>query len=134
MSSDQFITLLVALFGGAAASLVTGLLGRPKLNAEARATQAGGEVSISGDAREWAKTFATRAEHAEQRADEAEEKAEHAEARARATIAQLERVEARCDELEANYIKLSRYTAVLLDTMKHSGMNPPEPPFELPML
>ena len=125
MSGEQLATLLLAVFAGAGASLVTGLLSRPKVTAEASAAHAGGEVSISGDAREWARTFAEKAEHAEQRA-------EKAELRAKAAEVQLERVDARCDELDTQLVRLSRYTNMLQRAMRDNGIDVPEPPFELP--
>ena len=41
MSGEQLATLLLAVFAGAGASLVTGLLSRPKVTAEASAAHAG---------------------------------------------------------------------------------------------
>lgn len=124
MTSEQIVTLLLAIVAASGTSIVTGLFGMPKLRAESKATQTGGEVAISGDAREWAKTFADRAEKAEDRADKAEARAERAEEHA-------EQLDTRCDELEAKLLRLAAYTRSLQAEMTTHGWTPPEPPPDL---
>src|SRR3954454_14885848 len=96
------------------ASMVTGLMARPKTKAEAGATQAGGEVAISGDAREWAKEFAERARKAEERADTADK---------------------RCDEIEAEFTRFRtsviHHVRELRQEITNLGGHPPPPPPEL---
>ena len=124
MSSELIVTILVAAFAGSVASIIRGMFGMPKLRAEARVAGATGEVSISGDAREWAKTFADRAEKAEGRAEKAEGRAERAEAHA-------DELDTRCDELEAKLVKLANYTRLLRAEMVAMNGNPPPIPADL---
>lgn len=110
MNSDQVIALVIALFGGAGAAIVTGLITRPKTRAEAGVAVATGQVTISGDAREWAKTFAERAQRAEDR---------------------VEKVEAEMYALERRFDLLLGYTQSLQREMVKVGGHPPRPPQEL---
>lgn len=61
---------LMGLLAAVLVPLITGLLQRPKNKAEAKASQIGGDVNISTDAREWALRADARAQRAEERADE----------------------------------------------------------------
>lgn len=114
MTSDQIVTVIVAVIAACGAALVTGLVTRPKLRAEAGAAEAGGQVAISGDAREWAREFALRATAADQRASQAEAK-----------VADVER---RCDELDDKFRALVIYTQRLQREVVHLGGHPIPPP------
>lgn len=114
MTSDQIVTLIVAVVAACGAAMVTGLLTRPKVKAEAGAAEAGGQVAISGDAREWAREFALRATAADQRAQNAEAK-----------VADVER---RCDELDDKFRALVVYTQQLQGEVVRLGGHPPKPP------
>ena len=75
---DQVLILIGALFAGAGGSLITGLVTRPKTNAEARQGNAGAEVSLSSDARAWAEEFRAEAADARMVAAAAEAKVDAA--------------------------------------------------------
>lgn len=121
MSSDQIVTLLVAVMAGAGASLVTGFFGMPQMRAGAKSTKATGEVSISGDAREWAKTFADRADRSDARALAAEQDAAEVKEK-------LEECEDRCDALEARLDNWQAYAARLQRDLEAQGIAVPPPP------
>lgn len=111
MSSDQVITVILAVIAAVGASLVTGILARPKTIAEARATDASGQVALSGDSRAWAQQAIDRADRAEARADKADE---------------------RCDVIERKMALLVQYTRVLQDEITQiTGKPGPPPPAEL---
>lgn len=114
MNSDQIITIIVAVVAACGAAMVTGLMTRPKVRAEAGAAEAGGQVAISGDAREWAREFALRATAADQRAQNAEAK-----------VADVER---RCDELDEKFRALVVYTQQLQGEVVRLGGHPAKPP------
>lgn len=118
--SQIVITCLVGIFGGAGGSLISGLLSKPKTRAEADQLQTAASVSVSAEAREWARDFATRAERAEQRA-------EHAEARA-------DLAEERVDELEGNLIECYGYVRQLREQVRQLGKQPPPLPARLEAL
>ena len=124
MSSELIVTILVAAFAGSVASIIRGMFGMPKLIADKKASATSGEVAISGDAREWAKTFADRAEKAEARAEKAESRAERAEQHA-------DDLDARCDEAEAKMLKLVNYARLLRAEMVAMGGHPPDVPADL---
>lgn len=69
---DNVTGLLIAVFGGAAASLAAGYFSRPKTKAEANKENATADVSMSGDAREWANFWAKEAKEQQERADNAD--------------------------------------------------------------
>lgn len=117
MTGDQILTLMVAVIMAVGASLVTGLLSRPKQNADINATKAGGQVAISGDARQWAKQFADQATAASARADRAEEKADEAGRR--------------LDEIESKMDSFATYCRTLQREIISLGGHPPPPPPEL---
>lgn len=111
--SEVVVTGILALFGGAGASLIAGWLAKPKTKAEAQQLQAAGEVALSGEAREWARQFAGRTSHAEERA---------------------ERAEGRVDELEAALIECYGYVRQLRDHYRERGETPPPLPVRLEAL
>lgn len=110
MNSGQVLTLIAALFAGSIASVITGILARPKTRAEAGATAAVGEVAISGDAREWARQFAEQAAAANTRAQAAED---------------------RCDAIEHRLDVAIAYIRQLQREVVAVGGHPPVPPPEL---
>lgn len=114
MTSDQIVTILIALIAACGATFITGIISRPKVKAEAQAATAGGQVAISGDAREWAKAFADRAAQADVRATRAEEK-----------VAEVER---RCDALDDKFRALVLYTQRLQREVVNLGGTPLPPP------
>lgn len=129
--SELVVTGILAIFGGAGASLVAGLLAKPKTKAEARQLQKAGEVAVSAEAREWARDFARRTEHAEQRAVAADQRAEAAEHRAETAE---QRAEVRCDELESSLIECYGYVRLLREQIRHLGEQPPPLPVRLEAL
>lgn len=90
MDSGNITAILVAVFAGALASLATGYFSRPKTKAEAKKENATADVTMSGDAREWAQFWAQKAQEAEKRADDADARAEAAEIISRRTVANME--------------------------------------------
>lgn len=109
--SDQLLALIIALFGGAGATAVTNWLTRPKTKADAGLAVATGEVAMSGDAREWARVFASEAKEAKERADRAEQ---------------------RCDDIERRFGLLVDYTRTLQREINSiDGHQVPAPPAEL---
>lgn len=129
MTSDQILTLLLAIVAASGTSLITGMFGRPRLRAEAGKFKSDGEVAVSGDAREWAKQFALQAQTAETRAGRAEERADAVEGLAERARLRAEHAEDRCDELETQVLAVSAYARVLRDQMlRHGWTNVPEPP------
>ena len=78
---DNATGLLIAVFGGAASSLAAGYFARPKTKGEAAAANATADVTMSGDAREWANFWAQKAQEAESKNAACEEKADAAEKR-----------------------------------------------------
>lgn len=122
MSSEQVVAIIIAVIAAVGTSLVTGILARPRTRAEARATDASGEVSVSGDAREWARDFAVRADKAEERANVAERRADAASERA-------DLASRRCDDLERKIDLLVDYTGVLQRAITEATGRPaPRPP------
>jgi len=123
VTGQTIVTVLLAVVGGAGASIITGLFGMPQVRAGAKATEATGEVAISGDAREWAKTFADRAERAEARADKADERADAVEQ-------ELEDCKQRCEAVETrldNWMAYARRLQVALERQNIAVPPPPEP-------
>jgi hypothetical protein len=117
VTGAQILTLFLAVVAACGASLVTGLLTRPKTKAEAEGIAVTGEVAISGDARAWAKQFAERAATADARAQRAEDKAEE--------------IERRCDDLENKFGLLVTYTRSLQGEITTLGGHPSPPPTAL---
>lgn len=122
--SSQLLTLLVAVFGGAVAALITGLLTRPKTQADAEASRAAADVAVSGDSRAWAQFWADAAKAADekatafqQRADDAEARAEEAEEHAAAAQRAAARAHRRCDALEEHCRQLGQQITVLGGTV-----------------
>ena len=118
--SSAVVIAFLSIFGGAGASLIAGWLARPKTRAEADQVQTAAEVSVSQEAREWARDFGARADRAEQRAEHAEQRADDAE----------ERV----DELEAVLIECYGYVRSLREVIRQSGKTPPPLPLRLEAL
>lgn len=126
--STQILALILAIFGGAGASLITGWLTRPKTKADAGLAIATGEVAISGDAREWAREFASRAAAAEARAGAAETRASAAEDRADAADQRYDAADQRCDEIERKFDLLVGYTRLLQRELGAVSDHPIQPP------
>lgn len=119
---DNATTLIVALFGGAIASLIAGYFARPKTKGEAAQANANATVSLSADAREWAQLWMTKAGEAEKKAEAAEEKAQDAEDR-------LDEAEARLTGLDNKMAAAVAYMKVLKDEInRHDGHVPDPPP------
>lgn len=118
---------LVGALSGALGSLARSWLARPKTRAEADNLNAAATVSISADAREWASTFAERADRAERRADQAEHRADQAERRADAA-------ETAADNTQALIVKCYGYVRSLHAEIRDLGGTPPPPPAELETL
>lgn len=110
LANPEILTVILAVIAATGASLMTGLLTRPKMSAEAKAVSAGGEVALSTDARAWAETFRQQAERAEKKADEAER---------------------RCDALEQRMNAFVPYALTLQRQVRTLGGNPVEPPAAL---
>jgi len=134
--SQVVITALIAVFGGAGASFIAALAARPKTTAEAEQLNAAASVSVSADARAWAKEFAdrtaaaeSRADRAEDRAQRAEEHADEAERKADAAEAHAERLEVRADEQQAALVECWLYVRKLHDQVRSHDETPiPVPP------
>lgn len=131
MSSDQILALLVAIVGGVGASLVTGMLSRPKVKAEAGSLHATGETTISGDARAWAAQFAEQAKAAGERAEKSDAKAKAAELRAERAEEKADDVSERLDSLEVKLIAFVNYTTQLQGEIRRLNGYPPSPPAAL---
>lgn len=118
--SQVVIPGLISLLGLVFSSLVAAWLARPKTKAEADNLNAAASVSVSADAREWARDFAQRAERAEERAIHAEQRAETADER--------------CDELEAGLIECYHLVRQMRDHYRQHGETPPALPVRLEAL
>ncbi len=118
---DNVTTLIVALFGGAIASLIAGYFARPKTKGEAAQANANATVSLSADAREWATLWMGKADAADTRARVAEEKADHAEDR-------VDEADGKIAELDNKLSAAVAYMAVLRNEIGILGGHPPEPP------
>jgi methyl-accepting chemotaxis protein len=132
---------LIGALGGALGSVLRSWLARPKTRAEADKLNAAATVSISADARQWASTFAERADRAERRADQAEHRADEAEHRAdeaehRADQAEdrARQAEVKADNVETNLIRTYSYVRQLRETIVRLHGTPPAPPPELEAL
>lgn len=112
--NDNITALLIALFSGAAASLVAGYFSRPKTRSEAKQADANASVSLSADAREWAQLWMKKAEAAERKADEAERRTDEAEVR--------------IDNLESTLTAFILYTKKLQQEINKLGGHVPLPP------
>lgn len=121
---DNITTLLVALFGGAAASLVAGYFARPKTKGEAAQANANATVSLSSDAREWATLWMTKAEKADERAEQAEKRADEANDKAEAA-------EDHATILDSKLAAAVVYMRTLQQEINRAGGHVPEPPFIL---
>lgn len=118
--SQAIVTGLLAIFAGAGASLVQGWMNKPKTTAETSQMHTATEVSVSAEAREWARDFGQRAKNAETRAEHAEQRAEKAEARV--------------DELEAGLIECYGYVRLLREHYRQHGETAPALPVRLEAL
>jgi folate-dependent phosphoribosylglycinamide formyltransferase PurN len=118
--SQAVITGILAIFAGAGGSLVSGFLRRPKTRAEADNLETAGVVSMSAEAREWARDFAAGARQAQERAEAAEVRAEKADNRV--------------DELEASLIECYGYVRQLREQIRQLGNQPPPLPSRLEVL
>ena len=114
--SSAIIAVAVAILS-AIGTLVNALLSRPKMSAEAKAADTGGEVAISGDAREWVREFRQDARLANEQATAAAERAKAAEER--------------IDELEDKMDLLVDYARTLQVAIVDLGGHPPNPPEDL---
>lgn len=131
MDGSQILTLILSLCAASATALITGLLARPKTRAEANATNASGEVAISGDARAWAQTFAERAQASDARAQRAEERAEKAEKHAHDADVKADETADHLDDMESMLIAVANYATALQEEIIKMGGHPPPPPPEL---
>jgi hypothetical protein len=133
--NPEIAVAILGVAGSIVVAYITSRATRPKVNAEATAATTGGEVAISGDAREWAKTFAERADRAESKAQAAEERADAAEAA-------VDEVRTRCDEAIAAVNKrvaardqkindLVAYVFTLQRQVRMAGEVPADPPASL---
>lgn len=118
--SQVVVTGILAMFGGAGASLIKGWLDKPKTQAGAVQMQTAAEVSVSAESREWVREF-------KERTDRAEERAQHAEERA-------EKAETRVDDLESLFIECYGYFRQLRDHYRQHGETPPALPMRLEAL
>lgn len=132
---------LIGALSGAFASLARSWIARPKTQAEADNLNAAATVSISADAREWASTFADRADRAERRADQAEHRADEAEHRADQAERRADQAEHRADSAETSadnaqalIVKCYGYVRGLHAEIRDLGGTPPAPPPELEAL
>lgn len=121
MSGQTIITVLLAVVAGSGASIITGLFTMPQVKAGAKTTRAEGEVAISGDAREWAKTFAEQAAKADKRADEAEDELE-------VVKRELRDCKIQCEELSTRLDNWQAYAVRMQVTLKAQGIAVPPPP------
>lgn len=125
MDSSTVIAVLGSTTAAIGVSLITNLVSRPKVKAEAGVADANAQVAISTDARGWATEFRDSAAKAEARAQKAEERADEADGRASAVEARMDALDHRFD-LAIGYIRtLQREVA------QATGHNPPPPPVEL---
>lgn len=122
------MTLLLAIVAASGTSIATGILTRPKMKADAKTAEATGEVAISGDAREWAKTFAERADKADARADEAEARAETAEHEVAAVKVELKDCKEQCEVLATRLDNWQVYAVRLQRDLEAQGIAVPPPP------
>jgi MoxR-like ATPase len=125
---DSITTLLVALFGGVAASLVAGYFARPKTKGEAAQANANANVALSAEAREWANVFIRKADEADARAKHAEDRAEEANARAEEASERADEAEDRVTDLDNKLTAAVVYMRTLrnaLQSMEHPVPDPP---------
>lgn len=132
---------LIGALSGAFGSLARSWLARPKTKAEADNLNAAATVSLSAESREWASTFADRADRAERRADQAEHRADEAEHRADQAERRADQAEHRADAAEttadnaqALVVKCYGYVRGLHAEIRRLGGTPPSPPSELEAL
>jgi hypothetical protein len=121
---DNVTTLIVALFGGAIASLIAGYFARPKTKGEAAQANANATVSLSADAREWAQLWMGKAEAADVRAQAAEKRADEANEKAEAA-------EDHATRLDSKLAAAVVYMRALQQEINRHGGRVPEPPFIL---
>lgn len=69
---NDLLTLIAAIIAATGASFVTGILTRPKTRADATASRANAEVTMSSEAREWTRMWVDAATRAQLKADHAE--------------------------------------------------------------
>lgn len=81
MSGGEILTAVGTVLLGVITSVIAALNLRPKVKAEAKAANTGGDVAVSTDAREWVREFRADAQEARERATRAEQRAEDAERR-----------------------------------------------------
>lgn len=131
MDSAQIVTIIVAVIAATGASLITALSTRPKISAEAKAANAGSQVSISADARAWAETFQKRADQADAKASAAELKAEEADERADQAEKSARECQRRMNTLESRLNDAVDYMFRLQAQIRHLDGTPEPPPSSL---
>ena len=122
--ADQITTLIVALFGGAIATLIAGYFARPKTKGEAAQANANATVSLSSDAREWATLWMKKSEDADVRAQAAEKRADEANDKAEAAEEHATRLD---NQMSAGVV----YMRILQREINRLGGTVPEPPYIL---
>ena len=128
---DNFTSLLVALFGGVAASLIAGYFARPKTKGEAAQANANANVALSTEARQWAQVFITKADESETRAKHAEERAEEANGRAEKAEERAEHAEDQVTSLDNKLTAAVVYMRTLQQALARAGQSVPAPPLIL---
>ena len=97
-NNSAVIVQVILTVGGVAVAFLGGLFSR-------RTRHVSAEVTLSVEAREWAKTFEERARQAEARAARAEDEAREATRRAANCQDRMERMEQHIDRLEELMVK-----------------------------
>lgn len=122
--STETIVAVLGVLGGVGGGIVAGWFTRPKVNAEARAADATGQVSISGSALEWTRVFA-------ERADRAEEKAQAAEDRADAAEQKVDELTRKCERTDRKLDDCIGYVLTLQRQIRMTSEQPADPPSSL---
>ncbi len=126
--SAQVFTILLAVIAAVGASLVTGILARPKTKADADAVRTSAQVAVSADSREWVLLWMGRATAAEEKAEHAEKAADTAQAEATEAKERARAAEQHVTLLTAEVVALRDYCRGLMTVMESAGMTVPPPP------
>lgn len=124
MNDTTTLAVVLSVIASVAVAIIAGLFNRPQVDAKARADKAGGEVALSGDAREWVIEFRQQAKDATDKAESAELRADAAEERAVETERRVKVVE---DKFEA----LIMYCLTLQRQLRTAQIQPADPPASL---